>query len=140
MFRLIGEGHGTRQIAEELHLSVKTVESYQAHIKEKLSLKNARELVQRAIQWSDQGTSDCERTQAFRTGRAKSASGVMLGLCFDRMKPQRSLVQVQCEYRRSYACDSSQDVGFLLVNAHLAPGSEFSTRHWDPLKSGQFRQ
>ena len=54
VFRLIGEGHGTRQIAEELHISVKTVESYQAHIKEKLSLKNARELVQRAIQWTVQ--------------------------------------------------------------------------------------
>lgn len=52
VFRLIGEGHSTRQIAEELHLSVKTVESYQAHIKEKLSLRNARELVQLAIQWS----------------------------------------------------------------------------------------
>ena len=44
VFRLIGEGHGTRQIAEELHLSIKTVESYQAHIKEKLSLRSAREL------------------------------------------------------------------------------------------------
>src|SRR5271157_1480398 len=52
VFRLIGEGHGTRQIAEELHISVKTVESYQAHIKEKLSLRSARELMQRAIQWS----------------------------------------------------------------------------------------
>jgi len=52
VFRLIGEGHGTRQIAEQLHLSIKTVESYQAHIKEKLALKNGRELVQRAIQWS----------------------------------------------------------------------------------------
>jgi len=52
VFRLIGDGHGTRQIAEELHLSVKTVESYQAHIKEKLSLHNARELVQHAIQWN----------------------------------------------------------------------------------------
>ena len=52
VFRLIGEGHGTRQIAEKLHISVKTVESYQAHIKEKLSLKNSRELVQRAIQWT----------------------------------------------------------------------------------------
>jgi len=51
VFRLIGEGHGTRQIAEELHVSVKTVESYQAHIKEKLSLRNARELMQRAFQW-----------------------------------------------------------------------------------------
>jgi DNA-binding NarL/FixJ family response regulator len=52
VFRLIGQGHGTRQIAEELHISVKTVESYQGHIKEKLSLRNARELVQLAIQWS----------------------------------------------------------------------------------------
>jgi len=52
VFRRIGQGHSTRQIAEELHLSVKTVESYQAHIKEKLSLHSARELVQHAIQWS----------------------------------------------------------------------------------------
>jgi DNA-binding NarL/FixJ family response regulator len=52
VFRLIGEGHGTRQIAKELHLSIKTVESYQAHIKEKLSLRSARELMQRAIQWN----------------------------------------------------------------------------------------
>jgi DNA-binding NarL/FixJ family response regulator len=51
VFQLIGEGHGTRQIAEELHLSVKTVESYQAHIKEKLGLRSARELMQRAIEW-----------------------------------------------------------------------------------------
>ncbi len=52
VFRLIGEGHGTRQIADELHLSIKTVESYQAHIKEKLSLRSARELMQHAIQWN----------------------------------------------------------------------------------------
>jgi DNA-binding NarL/FixJ family response regulator len=52
IFRLIGEGHGTRQMAEELHLSVKTIESYQAHIKEKLALRNARELVQHAIEWT----------------------------------------------------------------------------------------
>jgi DNA-binding NarL/FixJ family response regulator len=52
VFRLIGEGHGTRQIAEELHISVKTVESYQAHIKEKLSLRSSRELMQHAIQWN----------------------------------------------------------------------------------------
>jgi DNA-binding NarL/FixJ family response regulator len=55
VFRLIGEGHGTRQIAEELHLSIKTVESYQAHIKEKLSLHNSRELMQHAIQWNMNG-------------------------------------------------------------------------------------
>jgi DNA-binding NarL/FixJ family response regulator len=52
VLRLMGDGHATRQIAEELHLSVKTVESYQAHLKEKLSLKNLRELVQYAIQWA----------------------------------------------------------------------------------------
>jgi DNA-binding NarL/FixJ family response regulator len=52
VFRLIGAGHGTRQIADEMHVSTKTVESYQAHIKEKLALRNARELVQYAVEWS----------------------------------------------------------------------------------------
>ena len=51
VFRMIGKGHATREIAESLHISIKTVESYQAHIKEKMSLKNSRELVQRAVQW-----------------------------------------------------------------------------------------
>jgi DNA-binding NarL/FixJ family response regulator len=51
VFRLVGKGRSTRQIAEELHLSVKTVESYYAHIKEKLSLKNGRELLQHAVEW-----------------------------------------------------------------------------------------
>jgi DNA-binding NarL/FixJ family response regulator len=50
VFGLIGQGRGTRQIAEQLHLSVKTIESHRAHIKEKLNLKNATELVHRAIQ------------------------------------------------------------------------------------------
>jgi DNA-binding NarL/FixJ family response regulator len=54
VFRLIGEGRTTRQIAEKLHLSVKTVETYQAHIKDKLSLHSGRELVQHAIQSSYQ--------------------------------------------------------------------------------------
>ena len=51
VFRRIGEGRATREIAEELHLSVKTVETYQAHIKEKLALRSGRELIQHAIQW-----------------------------------------------------------------------------------------
>lgn len=51
VYNLIGEGYGTRQIASRLHLSVKTVESYQAHIKQKLSLQSARALVQHAIEW-----------------------------------------------------------------------------------------
>ena len=51
VFRLIGAGRGTREIAQTLNLSVKTVESYQAHIKEKLALRSARALMQRAIEW-----------------------------------------------------------------------------------------
>jgi DNA-binding NarL/FixJ family response regulator len=51
VFRSIGEGRCTREIAEALNLSVKTVETYQAHIKEKLSLRSGRELIQHAIQW-----------------------------------------------------------------------------------------
>ena len=47
----IGAGMGTRRIAEDLGLSVKTVETYQAHIKDKLGLRTSRDLVQRAIQW-----------------------------------------------------------------------------------------
>ena len=51
VFRMIGAGMGTRRIAEDLGLSVKTVETYQAHIKDKLGLHSSRDLVQRAIQW-----------------------------------------------------------------------------------------
>lgn len=51
VFRLIGEGRSTRQIAGELHLSVRTVEAYREYIKEKLGLKNSTELVQHAFHW-----------------------------------------------------------------------------------------
>jgi DNA-binding NarL/FixJ family response regulator len=52
VFRLIGEGNGTRQIAEALNLSVKTVETYEAHLKEKLSLGSVRELMRYAVEWA----------------------------------------------------------------------------------------
>ena len=51
VFHLIGEGRGTRQIAEQLHLSVKTVEVHRLHIKEKLKLTNAPSLVRYAVRW-----------------------------------------------------------------------------------------
>jgi len=51
VFRLIGMGFGTRQIANELFLGIKTIETYRAHIKKKLKLKNASELIKYAIQW-----------------------------------------------------------------------------------------
>lgn len=51
VFQLIGKGFGTRQISERLFLSTKTIETYRAHIKEKLNLADAAELLQYAIQW-----------------------------------------------------------------------------------------
>jgi len=53
VFRLIGQGVGTRTIAEHLHLSVKTVEVHRAHIKEKLGIKTATDLVRFAVRWLD---------------------------------------------------------------------------------------
>jgi DNA-binding NarL/FixJ family response regulator len=52
VFHMIGQGFGTRQIAERLHLSIKTIETYREHIKEKLNLEDASELLQYAIQWT----------------------------------------------------------------------------------------
>ena len=51
VFELIGEGVSTSQIAEQLNLSIKTIETHQAHIKKKLGLGSAHELNQRAIRW-----------------------------------------------------------------------------------------
>jgi len=51
VFQLIGEGKTTQQIARKLHLSVSTVETHRAHIKDKLHLSNGMELVRRAVEW-----------------------------------------------------------------------------------------
>ncbi len=56
VFELIGRGNSTREIAEQLNLSVKTIESYRAHIKEKLCLRSATELMQRAVHWVEHGS------------------------------------------------------------------------------------
>jgi DNA-binding NarL/FixJ family response regulator len=55
VFRLIGAGHSTRHIASVLHVSIKTVESHRAHIKEKLQLNDTGALVRYAMQWVDNG-------------------------------------------------------------------------------------
>lgn len=52
VFGLIGQGIGTSQIAEQLHLSVKTVETHREKIKKKLHLASASELTRYAMQWS----------------------------------------------------------------------------------------
>ncbi len=51
VFELLGKGMGTRQVAERLCVSIKTIESHREHIKLKLQLKNASELIQHATQW-----------------------------------------------------------------------------------------
>jgi DNA-binding NarL/FixJ family response regulator len=51
VFLLIGSGQRTRQISRSLNLSVKTIETYRSHIKDKLNFSNATELLQHAIQW-----------------------------------------------------------------------------------------
>lgn len=51
VFELIGRGLTTRQIAQHLHLSIKTVETYREHIKNKLDLKNAAQLIRHAVEW-----------------------------------------------------------------------------------------
>lgn len=51
VFELIGQGLRTREIAEKLHLSVKTIDSHREHIKGKLQLDNATDLLKYAIQW-----------------------------------------------------------------------------------------
>jgi DNA-binding NarL/FixJ family response regulator len=53
VFELFGQGRGTRQIAEQLLVSVKTVQAYCARIKEKLGLASATELVREAVRWHE---------------------------------------------------------------------------------------
>ncbi len=53
VFELLGQGRGTRQIAESLRVSVKTVQAYCARIKEKLNLGNASELLREAVRWHE---------------------------------------------------------------------------------------
>jgi DNA-binding NarL/FixJ family response regulator len=51
VFQFIGRGKGTREIAEKLHLSVKTVEVHRLNIKTKLKFKSAPELIHFAARW-----------------------------------------------------------------------------------------
>jgi DNA-binding NarL/FixJ family response regulator len=53
VFQLLGHGYGTRQISEQLHVSVKTVQAFYARMKEKLKLASAAELLREAVRWHD---------------------------------------------------------------------------------------
>jgi DNA-binding NarL/FixJ family response regulator len=51
VFRLIGEGKTSKQIAQELHLSSKTIDVHRGHIKEKLGISDVTALVSYAARW-----------------------------------------------------------------------------------------
>ena len=51
VLQLLGKGQSTRSIAETLHLSVKTIETHRAHIKEKLGFSDSEDMVKFAIDW-----------------------------------------------------------------------------------------
>ncbi len=53
VFEMLGQGQGTRQIAETLCVSVKTVQAYCARMKEKMNLNSATELLREAIRWNE---------------------------------------------------------------------------------------
>ncbi len=54
VLELLGRGLGTRAIAEQLHVSIKTVESYRARVKEKMNLRSGTELVRFAVRWAEE--------------------------------------------------------------------------------------
>lgn len=54
VFQLLGRGLTTRQVAEQLNISMKTVQAFAARIKDKLNLANATELLREAIRWQEQ--------------------------------------------------------------------------------------
>ena len=56
VFQHIAQGHGTRQIAEALAISVKTVEAHRGHIREKLDLASNSDLIQYARDWAGSET------------------------------------------------------------------------------------
>lgn len=51
VFQLLGRGHETREMADKLKISSKTVQVYREHIKEKLNLENSTQLIQQAALW-----------------------------------------------------------------------------------------
>jgi DNA-binding NarL/FixJ family response regulator len=53
VFELLGQGFGTRQVAETLNVSMKTVQAYCARMKEKLNLSSATQLLREAIRWNE---------------------------------------------------------------------------------------
>jgi DNA-binding NarL/FixJ family response regulator len=71
VFQLIGASYGTREIAEQFHLSPKTVETHREKIKCKLGLRNGAELKQFARQWAAENLSPAQSS----TSRVRNDPG-----------------------------------------------------------------
>lgn len=56
VFELTGKGMSTKEIGKKLHISVKTVESHRANIKDKLQISSANELMRHAVRWVEEGS------------------------------------------------------------------------------------
>lgn len=58
VFELIGQGKSSNEIADQLHLAIKTIETYRSRIKEKMNFKNSTELVFHAVKWVENERED----------------------------------------------------------------------------------
>ena len=56
VFRMLGQGKGTREIADEINVVLATVSTFKNRIKEKLNMKNSTETILYALQWFRQGS------------------------------------------------------------------------------------
>lgn len=64
VFRLIGAGLSTREIAERMNLGVKTIGTYRDRVKQKMGIKTAAELIRRAVLWTEQEFFDPDGKEA----------------------------------------------------------------------------
>ena len=64
VFRLIGAGLSTREIAERMNLGVKTIGTYRDRVKQKMGIKTAAELIRRAVLWTEQEFVDPDGKEA----------------------------------------------------------------------------
>ena len=66
VFRLIGQGLSTREIASRMNLGIKTIGTYRDRIKQKLCIKSGAELTRRAVLWTEKDTSGSQGLSSVR--------------------------------------------------------------------------
>lgn len=79
VFQLIGQGLKTREIAEQLGISPKTIDTYRAHLKEKLNLENGTELLRHALHWVESQGDTFRRSQPMHAAAAHETTAIRKG-------------------------------------------------------------